>query len=153
MACMRQPLAGTLLVIAVLTQAAGCAPADPKPGAAATSASASPTAQGPSVDLTRGPTPQILIGEWIYVPDPHVRLVLKERGFEILHPPEAPGGALASRGDELDFLTSTFCDLGVGRYRWSLTGGQLHLRSIVADPCDGRSDRLDGGVFRRVSPR
>ena len=93
-------------------------------------------------------TPAVLLGTWIYVPDPHIQLLVMPDKYEVLHPPEHVYGRLAVRGQEMDFLDSTFCNLGVGRYGWSVENGRLRLASTTPDPCSGRSMTFDGGIFR-----
>jgi Fibronectin type III domain len=58
----------------------------------------------------------------------------------------APGTQFAGSGDvivnhtEIDFFNGGVCGLplpdGVGRYKWTLTGGVLHFTPLNQDPCD-----------------
>jgi hypothetical protein len=61
-------------------------------------------------------------------------------------------GNVVVTGDEIDFFNGDICGLqlpdGVGRYRWTLASGTLHLVSITTDPC-GRTNVLDGQDYAK----
>jgi hypothetical protein len=98
----------------------------------------------------RFPAPTELIGRWRTVITQADRpiLTIRELGY-VIERFGIGSGPIEVHGDEIDFLASNLC-AGVGRYRWSIDGGELHLKLIAADECPGRSEALNDKTFTRL---
>jgi hypothetical protein len=98
-----------------------------------------------------GVAPAELQGQWIDASDVvGNRLVIRAANL-------VWGGArveLVVRGNEIDFYNGNACGIrlpgGVGRYRWSISGGLLRFTPLAPDPCTDRPKEL-AGPFRRVA--
>ena len=92
-----------------------------------------------------GPAPSQLVGSWYQVASPTTVLTLTATRYILRDTAEQGNGAIVVDANEIDFFSGTLCPLllpqGVGRYRWTLQGDQLHLAPLSTDPC-GRSDLL-----------
>jgi len=113
-----------------------------------------PTIVSPTVKATPppgGPAPAALQGQWV---QPDVkgagRLVIRRDSW-------VWGGArgeLVVNGDEVDFYNGNYCGIrlpgGVGRYRWSISGGLLSFTLLAADPCTDRPGVLSA-PFTKVA--
>jgi len=85
---------------------------------------------------------------------PPVRLTIGEVSYRASHGGGGGSGQIVVNGNEIDFFSSALCGLylpeGVGRYRWRIKGGMLHLDAIGKDPCGGRAAGIDGVTFKPV---
>jgi hypothetical protein len=122
-----------------------------------------PTQSAATTRPQGGPLPAQLLGDWL-LPVAAANDYLKTSGetcpaplavttcmfkltftatayyFETNAPGHTGGGGDAVvSGTEIDFFNGQACAMqlpaGVGRYRWTLTGGILHFTSMNADPC------------------
>jgi len=63
-------------------------------------------------------------------------------------------GGVVVKGNEIDFWWAADCGAdapnSIGRYKWTLAGGVLHLASLNKDPCP-RSVLLANQSFMRAS--
>ena len=92
---------------------------------------------------------------WVMPPGPYSVqggdwILSLDRGiFRIVH--EATGwhtlGSYSVSGNRMEFFNDPHCMKAVGRYEWTLTAGQLNLRS-VEDGCGGQSPFLSGRDMR-----
>jgi hypothetical protein len=121
----------------------------------ATSPAAAPTTIARSGAPTGDPAPMELQGTWKLVsdnPDHGLLFVISDTHYRV--PTRFAHGDLVVDGDEIAFFNAAICGLqlpdGVGRYRWSVHGRQLHLEPVDEDPCGGRSDILENATYRRV---
>lgn len=134
---------------------------------------ASPTSSASAATFapTGGPVPAELLGKW-YLPTAAVsaaaggfcrapvtyqtcnlRLTLDTTTYSFVGT-YAPGpGDVVVNNSEVDFFNAPQCDFkgaqGVGQYRWTLTGGGLHLKALNSDPC-GRGEVLTNQTFYRT---
>jgi hypothetical protein len=103
-----------------------------------------------------GPIPPELAGEWfkgdvyrVKFEDNRVSLINLQSGG-------VGGSQVVVDGDELVLFNSVLCGLtlpdGIGRYRWTLDGDELHLEEIGRDPCTGRRSPLAGATLTRDAP-
>ena len=102
-----------------------------------------------------GPVPARLLGDWFLPPATVsaimgsstcrlLKLTLSPTTYRLTHTDD-PACGTSSSGDvtvnntEIDFFNADVCGLklpnGVGRYRWTLTGGVLHFTPLNQDPC------------------
>lgn len=111
---------------------------------------ASPARHSPPVTTTPtpappqgGPAPAELQGQWVPANGaPGQRLVIRQEQV-------VWGGTrieLVVRGNEIDFYNGNYCGIrlpgGVGRYRWSISGGLLRFEPLAVDPCTDRPGML-----------
>jgi hypothetical protein len=106
-----------------------------------------------------GPVPAQLQGDWFYHrADGWVQLTLNGeqyglRGIQNPHFGAPAAGSVVINGDEIDFFNGDQCGIplpgGIGRYRWTVTGGVLALSPLNADPC-GRSEDLADTQYQRT---
>jgi hypothetical protein len=138
------PATAALLCIAFVLLASSCAP---KPSVVSTPPSG-------------GPVPAQLLGDWLlpavaannYLVDSGVGrcpkpLALATCTFKLSFTASTyylatnvvglanAGGNAVVNGTEIDFFKGNACPGAVGRYKWTLTGGVLHLVSLMLDPC------------------
>jgi hypothetical protein len=105
-----------------------------------------------------GPAPAELQGQWVDIRDTGsggttagvLRFVIRPDSFVWAE----ARGELVVRGTEIYFYNGSMCGIplpgGVGRYRWSISGGLLHFTPLAPDPCTDRPQEL-AGPFRRVA--
>lgn len=96
-----------------------------------------------------GPAPAELQGQWVDTSGGG-RLVIRPDSW-------VWGGArgeLVVLGDEIDLYNGRTCGIrlpgGVGRYRWSISGGLLRFDQLAPDPCTDRPQEF-AGPFRKVA--
>lgn len=145
---MRRCHLATALFSVVIVGLCGCASAAHR-ATRSTEGVTTPVASSATTAVSAEAAPAVLLGTWIFVDDPNIVLILKPNEYHIRHPPEGVFGRMSVRGQEIDFLDSSLCHLGTGRYRWRVEQARLYLASITPDPC-GRSSTFDGGIFRRA---
>lgn len=98
-----------------------------------------------------GPAPAELQGQWVDAGGaPGQRLVIRPQ--QVVWGPARI--ELVVRGDEIDFYNGSYCGIklpgGVGRYRWSISGGLLRFEPLAPDPCTDRPGML-AEPFRKVA--
>ena len=106
-----------------------------------------------------GPVPVALTGHWVS-PSPAISssdttdLILRGSSFEIQTSGGFSFGMVAVNGDEIDFFNGDVCRIplpgGIGRYRWTLNGGLLHLTPLNIDPCGGRTGPLANATYTKL---
>lgn len=98
-----------------------------------------------------GPAPAELQGQWV-----HATGASGQRLF--IRPDQVVWGGtrieLVVRGNEIDFYNGNACGIrlpgGVGRYRWSISGGLLRFEPLALDPCTDRPGVL-AEPFRKIA--
>lgn len=129
----------------MLTACGGGSPSPPE-GAAGT---------GPESTTTTAPEhplPVELQGAWFLstatATNP-IRYYLRETSYA---GPFGHSGKVEAEGDVLTFTSN--CggsgETGVGRYRWTLEGDNLHLEMIGKDQCGGRSSDFADATYERT---
>ena len=105
-----------------------------------------------------GPPPPELQGTWLRKTERlgPIRLYIRENRYTISAGGSGQGAIVVDR-DELVLFNSTAPSCralkfpeGVGRYRWSIAAGKLHLSRIGRDPCGARADLLSNTTFQRI---
>lgn len=113
---------------------------------------------GTTAETSGDPAPGELQGTWLLDPEiaaarrfpGPVRLQLRATAYSASGG-HVHGGQIAVDGDMIEFTSSTCGETGVsGRYRWRITGGNLHLELIGNDECSGRRALLEDATYRRL---
>ncbi len=93
-----------------------------------------------------GPLPAELVGTWRPV-DPALvgdLTFTPPNQYVFATPAESSGGNVVVSGTEIAFFNGALCGLrlpeGVGRYRWTISGGELRFEPLNSDPCGRGSD-------------
>lgn len=106
-----------------------------------------------------GPAPAELLGQWVDIRDIGSAVTRAGVGRFVIRPDSfvaggAARGELVVRGKEIDFYNGSLCGIplpgGVGRYRWSISGGLLRFTPLAPDPCTDRPQEI-AGPFRKVA--
>jgi hypothetical protein len=164
------PLIAALLGIAFASLSSSCGGSTPSATVSTPSAVATPTtAASPPTPAGSPPpggaVPAKLLGNWFIPPavviaaegasncpsPPTVQncfiqlnLTATEYHVSLTQSPTGSGNVVVNK-DEIDFFNGGNCGLqlpeGVGRYKWTLTSGVLHLARLNQDPC-GRDSVL-----------
>jgi len=135
-----------LVLVAAACSGGGATPAPTAP-------SPSP-APAPSLPPPQDPAPQALQGLWTTVlrdgSNQVVTLRLGETSYGISRGMDGATGAIAVRGDVIDFFRSSVCS-GTGSYRWSLQGNSLAFTAsaLGSEPCPGRGEVLNGYTYMK----
>jgi len=141
-------------VVCVLTLVlAGCevaiSPAPTIPISAAPSSAAETWPPG-------GPLPPELVGTWRPSDPASIgNLVFTSPSQYVFAIPrgDSAGGNVVVNGDEIAFFNAPLCGLrlpeGIGRYRWTIGGGELRFEPLNIDPC-GREDNLRTRKYTKV---
>ncbi len=140
-------LPATTLVLAIGCSSSGASVTTTPP------VSPSPAAARPS----GGPLPPELLGTWKPTDTASVGTLIftapDKYAFET--PGDIAGGNVLVNGDEIAFFGAARCGLafpgGVGRYRWTIGGGQLAFVALNDDPC-GRVDDLKNRRYMKLRP-
>jgi hypothetical protein len=136
-----------------------------------TSSATRPTPSGAASPPPGGPVPAQLLGDWFLPPAIVIavegnsacrlllQLTLTTTTYQLTHDPVC--GVFSSSGDvvvnntEMDFFSADVCGLklpdGVGRYRWTLTGGLLNFIPLNQDPCPRGASWLANRSYSRTS--
>ena len=108
------------------------------------------TAQSPSPSSSApqgGPIPAQLDGAWRQVVDPSVVMILTANYYSQAGPDGSGHGNVAVNGSEIDFFNGSQCYLsppaGIGKYRWTVSGGLLVFSPVNSDPCPRASYLAD----------
>lgn len=110
-----------------------------------------PAAASPTPTPAPDSSPRELQGTWVAVyGGQQATLVITETGYEVFYGFEHHVGAIAVRGDQIEFSQSNTCT-GGGVYRWSLDGDSLVFRAVGRDSCPGRSTALNNRTYTRSS--
>jgi hypothetical protein len=144
---------------ALMVLVCGCAPAA-APGSAASSPILAAT---PSTLATLGSAvwppgvevPAELAGVWFFpLHDSRITLAGTRYTVDQSSPVNHASGNVVVNGSEIAFFNGDRCGLplprGLGRYRWTQNGSELHFTAVNADPC-GRVDILAGATWTRRS--
>jgi hypothetical protein len=150
------------LAVAFVLLAASCGGSTSSAQPATPSAAPSPMHATPAPAPSPppgGPLPTQLLGDWFLPPATTVavdganacpspptvqtcflKLNLTETDYHLTLTQTPTGsGNIVVNNDEIDFFNGGNCGLylpdGVGRYKWTLTGGSLRLKSLDQDPC------------------
>lgn len=97
-----------------------------------------------------GPAPPELQGSWVTVlqsTGENVSLVLAPSRYTIQRGADSAQGGIGVLGGRIQFKGSNLC-AGIGTYGWSINGNSLEFGS-GADPCQGRSEVLNGQTYNR----
>jgi hypothetical protein len=96
-----------------------------------------------------GPAPAELRGQW-RPPDGSAHLFIQPNGWVW----GDANGEFVVLGDEIDFYNGKYCGIrlpgGVGRYRWTISGGLLRFTPLAPDPCADRPSTF-AGPFTKVA--
>jgi len=118
---------------------------------------ATPTAFARVTPPPGGPVPDALNGDWHVIttnPGDQGDLIFNGSKFQIETTGGVSFGQVAVNGDEMDFYSGTGCGIalpgGVGRYRWNLSGGVLHLAPLGIDPCGGRERAIANSSYTKA---
>jgi hypothetical protein len=135
-----------------------------------TSSATRPTPSGAASPPPGGSVPAQLLGDWFLPPAIVIavegnsacrllQLTLTTTTYQLTHDPVC--GVFSSSGDvvvnntEMDFFSADVCGLklpdGVGRYRWTLTGGLLNFIPLNQDPCPRGASWLANRSYSRTS--
>lgn len=118
-------------------------------GCGGSSATAPTATRSPAT--AQDPAPLELQAAWVTAlggTGEQVRLTLSGTGYVIVRGPNRASGAIAVRGDRIEFSQSTLCS-GTGAYRWSLQGDSLLFTTLESEPCPGRGEVLNGQTYNR----
>jgi hypothetical protein len=144
-----------LIAGSLMAAACGGSPTAKSNSTVLPTSSPSPSASPPPC----GPVPAQLQGDRFYHRDDGwVQLTLNGeqyglRGVQNPHFGAPAEGSVVVNGDEIDFFNGDQCGIGlpggIGRYRWTVTGGDLALSPLNEDPC-GRSEDLADIQYHRT---
>jgi hypothetical protein len=100
------------------------------------------TAQSPSPSPAApqgSPVPVQLDGAWRQVADPSVVMILTDNYYSSAGPLGSGYGNVVAKGSEIDFFNGSQCNsplpAGIGKYRWTISGGLLMFSPLNTDPC------------------
>jgi hypothetical protein len=80
-------------------------------------------------------------------------LILTPTTYAFSGPYPEGGGDVVVNGSEIDFFTSTTCELNrffIGRYIWTLTATVLHFTPLNDDPCSRHSYVANQSFYRTL---
>lgn len=110
----------------------------------------------PSLSTPRGgPVPLQLDGAWKEVADPSVVMILTGTNVALSGGGLTGAGKVAVNGSEIDFYNGTACAIplpgGIGKYRWTITGGLLKFIPLNSDPCPRAGNLADSKGWQPIS--
>ena len=161
------PAIAALIAVAIVSLSSSCGQSTPSATRSTPSAALSPTpAASPPPG---GPVPAQLLGNWLLpraaviaiahvTPNVPLTLTLEATTYHLrgIFPPTdyTVSGSVVVNNSEIDFFNEDLCGYqlpdGVGRYKWTLTGGVLHFTLLNQDLC-GRTDYLGNQNYSRTS--
>jgi hypothetical protein len=161
------PAIAALLGIAVVFLGSSCGQSTSSATQATPSGAPSPTpATSPPPG---GPVPAQLLGDWLLTTvevdaavgchkpllsvSCRLTLTLNATTYAFSGTYPEGGGDVVVNNTEIDFYTSLSCPndpFFIGRYRWTLTGGVLHFKSLNNDPCARHSYLANENFYRTL---